>query len=57
MTDAHSRFWEILDGMRVCMVTTEDAGALRARPMAPVVDTDKRTIHFVTDSRSAKSMN
>lgn len=54
MTDAHKRFWEILDDMPVCMVTTENAGAMRARPMAPFVDTDNRLIHFVTDSKSAK---
>lgn len=54
MTDKHTRFWEILGNMRVCMVTNEDKGTLRARPMAPYVDANTRTIHFVTDSDSAK---
>lgn len=54
MTDEHSRFWEILDSMPACMVTTEDDGKLRSRPMAPFIDTEKRTIHFVTDAESAK---
>ena len=54
MTDEHSRFWEIIAGSKACMVTTEDGGIMRSRPMAPFVDPDARTIHFVTDSGSAK---
>jgi len=54
MTDEKNRFWEILSGMQVCMVTTEDAGVIRSRPMAPFVSEMDRTIHFVTDSDSAK---
>jgi len=54
MTDEHKRFWEILSEMTVCMVTTEDGSLLRARPMAPFVSAQNRTIHFVTDNDSAK---
>ncbi|MFP7569986.1 pyridoxamine 5'-phosphate oxidase family protein [Marivita sp. S2033] len=54
MTDKNERFWEILDDMRVCMVTTEDDGSLRSRPMAPNVDAKARTISFITDRDSAK---
>lgn len=54
MKNEHSRFWEILGGMRVCMVTTEDGGILRSRPMAPFVDEKTLTIQFVTDNGSAK---
>ncbi|MCL3881183.1 pyridoxamine 5'-phosphate oxidase family protein [Marivita sp. GX14005] len=54
MTDKHDRFWEILDDMRVCMITTEDDGLLRSRPMAPHIDKDARTISFITDRDSAK---
>jgi general stress protein 26 len=54
MTDEHSRFWEIIAGTNACMVTTEDGGVMRSRPMAPFVDADARTIHFLTDSGSAK---
>ncbi len=54
MTDEHKRFWEILSGMQVCMVTTEDNGVLRSRPMAPFVSELDRTIHFVTDNDSSK---
>ncbi|WP_299681441.1 pyridoxamine 5'-phosphate oxidase family protein [uncultured Roseobacter sp.] len=54
MSDQHERFWEILEHMQVCMVTTEDGGLLRSRPMAPFIDTGEKTIQFVTDSDSAK---
>ncbi|SOE18998.1 general stress protein 26 [Hoeflea halophila] len=56
MTDKHEheRFWEIIAGMRACMVTTSDGGLIRARPMAPFVDKDARVIQFVTDDDSAK---
>jgi len=54
MTNDHKRLWDILDDMQVCMVTTEDGGVLRSRPMAPFIDEDARTIHFITDSDSAK---
>ena len=54
MSDQHERFWEILSGMQVCMVTTEDEGVLRSRPMAPFVSALDKTIQFVTDSGSAK---
>lgn len=54
MTDEHHRFWEILDEMSVGMVTTADGGVMRARPMAPFVDAEARTLYFVTDSDSAK---
>ena len=54
MTTTHNRFWEILGNMQACMVTTQDAGTLRARPMAPFINADNHTIHFITDSSSAK---
>lgn len=54
MTDKQNRFWEIVGGMQVCMVTTEDGDTLRSRPMAPYVDANDRVIRFVTDSDSAK---
>jgi len=54
MTEQQNRFWEILADMRACMVTTEDSGVLRSRPMVLFIDIDARTIHFVTDSENAK---
>jgi len=37
-----------------CMVTTEDSDVSISRPVAPFIDNDARTIHFVTVSESAK---
>ncbi len=54
MTNEHDQFWDIIAGIPACMVTTEDGDYLRARPMAPFIDKDARTIQFVTDDDSAK---
>ena len=54
MTDQTERFWDILEGMQVCMVTTQDGGVMRSRPMAPYISRLERTIRFVTDNDSAK---
>ncbi|MEL7211331.1 MAG: pyridoxamine 5'-phosphate oxidase family protein [Pseudomonadota bacterium] len=54
MTSDKETFWNTLSDMTVCMVTTQDDGVLRSRPMAPYVDTKKKTIHFITGSDSAK---
>jgi len=54
MTDEHTRFWEILEEVTACMVTTEDNGVLRSRPMAPFISKEDQMIRFVTDSDSAK---
>jgi len=54
MTTEHDQFWNIIAGIPACMVTTEDGAYIRARPMAPFVDKNARTIQFVTDDDSAK---
>ncbi|WP_187429682.1 hypothetical protein ROLI_029620 [Roseobacter fucihabitans] len=54
MTTKHDQFWNIIAGIPACMVTTEDGDYIRARPMAPFVNKDARTIQFVTDDDSAK---
>lgn len=54
MTQEHQQFWETIADIPVCMVTTTDDTILRARPMAPFVDKDARTIRFLTDDDSAK---
>jgi general stress protein 26 len=56
MSNEHKRFWEILDEVEICMVTTADKGAMRARPMAAYIDKEARSIQFVTDGDSAKLM-
>lgn len=54
MTDQTERFWDILEGMSVCMVTTQDGDVMRSRPMAPYISKLDRTIAFITDGDSAK---
>ena len=54
MEHEHDHFWDIIADIPACMVTTTDGPYIRARPMAPFVDKDARTIQFVTDDDSAK---
>ena len=54
MTAEHDRFWDIIAGMPACMLVTTDESVLRARPLAPFIDKDSRSIQFVTDDDSAK---
>ena len=53
-TKATEELWDILKDSRTCMVTTEDNGVLRARPMAPTLDDETRQIHFLTKRTAAK---
>jgi general stress protein 26 len=54
MKNEHEKFWSLIDDINVCMVTTNDNGTLRSRPMAPYVDSEHKTIRFITDRSSAK---
>ena len=54
MTEEHDRLWDIIADMPACMLVTADQDVLRARPLAPFVDKQSRTIQFVTDDDSAK---
>ncbi|SFS11210.1 pyridoxamine 5'-phosphate oxidase family protein [Yoonia litorea] len=54
MADDKQHFWDIIAKIGVCMVTTKDGDVIRSRPMAPYIDTEARTIQFMTDSDSAK---
>lgn len=54
MTQEHDQFWNIISDMPACMLVTEDENVLRARPLAPFVDKQTRTIQFITDDDSAK---
>jgi len=54
MTQDHDHFWNIIASMRSCMLVTTDDSVLRARPLAPFIDKQSRTIQFVTDDDSAK---
>jgi general stress protein 26 len=48
------RIWDIIENAGVCMLATQRAGRLRARPMEPRPDRKRRLIFAVTDAHSAK---
>jgi general stress protein 26 len=48
------RVWDIIEKVGVCMLTTQFAGGLRARPVEARPDRDAGLIFFVTDIHSAK---
>jgi general stress protein 26 len=48
------RIWDIIENAGVCMLATQCAGRLRARPMEPRPDRKRRLIFAVTDVDSAK---
>jgi general stress protein 26 len=48
------RVWDIIERVGVCMLTTQFAGGLRARPLEARPDRNAGLIFFVTDIESAK---
>jgi general stress protein 26 len=48
------RVWDIVEGLKVCMLTTQFGGGLRARPVEPRPDRKAGLIWVVTDLHSAK---
>ena len=54
MSSEIDRVWDIIEKVGVCMLTTQFAGGLRARPLEARPDRDAGLIFFVTDIRSAK---
>ena len=52
--DDIDRVWDIIEKVSVCMLTTQFAGGLRARPLEARPDRDAGLIFFVTDIHSAK---
>ena len=52
--DNIDRVWDIIEEVGVCMLTTQFAGGLRARPLEARPDRDAGLIYFVTDIHSAK---
>ena len=49
-----SRVWDIVEKVRVGMLTTQFDGGLRARPLEARVDRDNGILWFVTDVRGSK---
>jgi general stress protein 26 len=52
--DNIDRAWDIIENVSVCMLTTQFAGGLRARPLEARPDRHAGHIYFVTDIHSAK---
>ena len=48
------RVWDIIEKVGVCMLTTQFAGGMRARPIEARINRDAGLIFFVTDVHSAK---
>ena len=49
-----SRVWDVIEKVRVGMLTTQFSGGLRARPLEARADRGAGVIWFVTDVRGAK---
>jgi general stress protein 26 len=54
MSDKYDRVWDIVETVGVCMLTTQSAGGLRARPVEARPDRATGLLFFVTDRRSGK---
>lgn len=56
MTDASdaAKVWDLVDDIRVCMLTSKTGDGLRARPMHAMTDRDGGEIVFFTDARAHK---
>jgi general stress protein 26 len=52
--DRIDRVWDIIEEVPVCMVATQGARGLRARPMHALADREADCIWFITDTRGAK---
>src|SRR5437763_4375241 len=52
--DSIDRVWDIIEKVGVCMLTTQSAAGLRARPLEARPDRKAGIIWFVTDLRSGK---
>lgn len=52
-TDA-DRIFDLVESIKVCMLTSKRGSELRARPMHAMLDRDAGTIAFLTDARAHK---
>jgi general stress protein 26 len=52
--DHLKRVWDIIEGVGICMLTTQADGRLRARPVEPRLEREAGVIWVVTDLRSGK---
>jgi general stress protein 26 len=54
-TDKAQKLWEMVQAIKVAMLTTRDGGRLRSRPMECVQVEDDGTIWFFTNAASPKA--
>jgi general stress protein 26 len=54
LSDGTARIWDIIQKAGVCMLTTNSARGLRARPLEPRPQREAGLIWFVTDVRGSK---
>lgn len=54
MTADAERIFDLVDEIRVCMLTSKSGAALRARPMHAMADREAGTIAFFADARAHK---
>lgn len=55
MTDEITKFWDMIEDLRVAMLTTETASGLESRPMSAYVDKAAGAIWFITRVDSDKT--
>ncbi len=55
MSDDTTKFWDLIDDIRVAMLTTEGANGLESRPMSAYVDKAANAIWFITKLASDKT--
>ena len=54
MNDSHSRVWDIIEKVHICMLTTRFTGGLRARPVDLRPDRTAGVVFLLTDARAGK---
>lgn len=52
--DDTARVWKLIDKIGFCMLTTQNGGTLRARPMSAYADRGGNAVYFLTDVASHK---
>ena len=48
------RVWELMEKISICMLTTDDGGRIRSRPMAAFVRREQDAIYFLADAHHHK---
>lgn len=54
MENERARAWALMKDLDFCMLVTQPAAGMRARPMSSIVKQDEGRIYFLTDATAAK---